>query len=371
MRLALAAAMLVACGCGPSPPVAVCTVPAVSVTTPTLVLAGDEVVIEMLFSHTCEPPTRLEVGVLDYSNRSVPATATLDARVGTVKFTPTSGGPHHVTARVQPNRGAVQVDVTVAHDRSGEPGLDVVLPSTTDVQLSDAGYLVAGGRAFELAPFREVFAFTGTVQVRGDVAWAHAVGDVTRFVPVRRADGGLGFDATTPTLTSFGDQVFPTRDDVVGAFGARVTYAHVQRGALVSRAIQYPLMTVVHRLDDSVVGTSAASTCLFHLFDGGTNCTLLGTAGYLGGDSTGFWLGSGFTSGLVLNTATTTSQFTFPEQVNLVGGEAPRFHFRGRDYVAVADRGNIAFEYWGQLVSASTTTVAARVDGGVIRVWRR
>ncbi len=376
--LVLAGALLWGCGPPPLPPPVRCNSPMIPPSTPTLVLTGDPWTLEVSFGTECDPPTAIEASVLDAENRVVPSTATLSAYVATVKFTPTTSGSHHVTARFQPNRGTVQLDIDVARDRSGEPGLDLALADATDLELGDAGVLVAGATVYRVDQGAPVAlrAFSGPVRVIGDVVWARDGRDVWRFVATPQSDGGLTLEATPAAkLVMFGDFTYPTRDDIMGTYGNSVGYARTDGGAWSAHSIQ---LTVyggwTHRLGGKFLAVSPMGTCLTDVTgtrDSGCSAGQI-PGHYLGGDDLGLWLSRTFgLGGLDRYDGAALRGLAVPRGAAVSGTSAPRVEIGGREYLAVASPSALGYEYWGPIVSASSTTVATRVDAGVLRVrWR-
>ena len=390
MRPALLAVSLALCACGgggPGPFTPICLGPMIVNTNPAIVLSGTRVNLEFNFDTNCALPESITASVLDPTSRTVESTGSVNAYISTVSFTPTRPGRHHIVVRFNPNRGLAQTDVTVARDRSAEPGVEVPLVTLMPpVELTDAGMLTAGSVLYRLVNGRldHVRAFDSRVYARGPYFWARDTLQVSRYVVEPSADGGVALVANPSVpLGQASNAIAPAESDAVLLSGPQQQNA--AHGKLLPdggwRFTNLPAsgtttITWQHRVGDALIRFDSFNgvECEIGVTDGGQSCSspLPSYGSYIGGDLEGFWLADSMATTLAYRGASGTMLERPIRGGLLPGGSFPVLDVQSAHVTAHVDDGEIGFESWGgPVVAASRHTVVTRTDAGNLLIRRR
>jgi hypothetical protein len=381
----LALVFFVACSGGTLPSGPNCPGPMASSTNPTLVIARRPVTVSFDFTQECEAPSSIEGSVLDPASQPLAdARLTLTGFHAEVTFTPTGGGPYHVSARFQPNRGLGQADVLSAADRNDETGLEVAGFGCELAELTDAGLVVclrADAGVFQLsgAALRAVQSLDGfgLVQPRGEVLWTSS--PVARLVAGTQGDGGPGY--REPPDADGGDtavRLWATHDDALAQVGDRLRLYTIGDGGLSFTDVgKAPDGGAVHRVGSQLVVVEVTRDCVQPLDGGDARCADVPSFNLplIDGDDTGMWLGKAGSPLLVRHGVGTgeISEFNVPTPWGLAvhAGEVPRIQNGEVNLIPAPDRLSIELEYWGALHSATVTTVMTSTDAGTVLLRRR
>lgn len=387
MRQLLAGAVLALCGssCSGSGP-GRCSGPTPLPENPTVARAGMRVSLDFEVPPEGDAclPSGMEASVLDPENATVDsAQTTLTGRRATVSFTPARGGTYHVVVRFNPNRGTAQADLVVAYDRSGEAGGVTLTGSVgNDIELSAGGVLRAGSSVYRVVNGQPVFVeqLNGTVMSAGEAIYTRTANDVFRHLLEELPDGGAQLvRRPSAAMTVSGSDDFYAQDDIawlLTSFSPRRALAtdagwEVRDLASVSQA------GWAYRVGDELIFRSPpADECVLDLdSDAGPRCTPVTTFFTdLGGDSKAFWLTSG--SVLAMHATGNATFETNLGSATIAAASAtstvPLVDFGLFKVIAVPREGAMAFEYWGEIANATSTTVVTQTGtANAVRVRRR
>jgi hypothetical protein len=258
--------------------------------------------------------SRVDVAVLDPSNKSVPATTTAVATASdgqptvTVSFTPQTPGPYHFNVRFEPGLGTVQKDAVVAVDKTQATPNIVGIPTSPQVSCQqidvDGDTLLCLDFTQGLLTIRaaqvvdqvqaDAFAFS-----QGEV-WVHNQNDFSLYVYALGSDGKLtpqgsyaGSFADSPALLTQGDDALVIQYDGLADGGLIIPVQHQSGGTFTHgtpMGVEYPLGAQWAPGVGVTVG-SASQICSFSLgtgetADGGTCVSNLAVIGF---DDDGVW----------------------------------------------------------------------------------
>lgn len=301
-----------------------------------------------------------------------------------VTFTPTRPGPHHITARFEPNFGTAQLDVFVAADMRDAGSVTVTQPCARG-DFSPGGLVLCGNPTgvTVLSGDTAVQTFGGIVVRYGSTLWVSDGGRVERWVE----DAGA-FELTGAASGFVHRSVIPSTDDAVLIASGNRIGLWADGGATQVSSLIPSSDDALWRRGTDVATFNSGRWCVARLpgYDGGGGRCLMLAAANVALEPEGIWVQNETVMGpqaLVLDEVSPIG-FTLPPGWSVVapgasnplrwdtgalldGGAADA----GGPYVLRKISGSVILEDYGPRVRFITSTAVTVPVGSSTRLIRR